>query len=267
LLIVAGLAGSFFTLEGWLKGTRTWKRIGVQAAWVFVPVWLYAGGDGQWQNQAARMTAWEQTSLFDFYPIELMESNLKLRLKLEREDLWATLMIARLEKHRLVHGAYPEQLYDLDEGDQISSFGIRPGEFRYEPHGLPLPLVVASDFVLPAGQPVLFHDTSLGTRVPPLFTESERQARMKTLTGAMALETIEAQTQEVLNAAIRNSTGGQRVLWADGWDQYRRYARHGASPEVLDSLAHLPPKTDRVKYVRIGVGDMTPSGKSDSPEE
>jgi len=220
--------------------------------------WTYGGNAWPWQDWTARVNAWERTSLYDGYPFDLTEENLKQGFDRQLEDQWATVTLARLEKYRLVHGAYPEWLYELEQDGRIPWADNLSGQYRYEPHGLPLPLVVAPDFVLPAGQPVLFRDTVLSTEIPPLFTESERQARMKTFTSAMTLERMEAQTQEVLSAAIKNSTGGQRVLWADGWDQYRRDARHGANPEVIDTLKHIPPKTGHVEYMRIGVGDLTP---------
>jgi hypothetical protein len=80
-------------------------------------------------------------------------------------------LLARLERYRLEHGAYPDSLEIILESapEQIQ---LAAASYAYHPQGYSLPLVVSEHQVLPAGQPLLIRrrgwwDFTVTPAIPP----------------------------------------------------------------------------------------------------
>jgi hypothetical protein len=78
------------------------------------------------------------------------------------KNTWAntagTALVIALYAHKLDHGAFPEELSELAADGLTVSLRDPCGEaqFGYHPHGFSKPVLVASDVVLPAEQPLLW---------------------------------------------------------------------------------------------------------------
>ncbi|HWL07970.1 MAG TPA: hypothetical protein VNQ76_06180 [Planctomicrobium sp.] len=161
------------------------------------------------------------------------------------EDTAGILLLAGLERYRLLHGAYPESLNEINS-DLPSDMLLAAARFHYEPHGFSFPLVISPKMAFPAGQPLLIQTgnartTTFSRLIPEGFLDSDVQTR------------LEANDQ---GKKLLNQLQSKEILWAYDADvpPIRNHAQDRS--EAIKTLRQIREKTDRVQYVRKS--DITP---------